>query len=118
VARLDDRTLVAIEDAFNSADQSSQTVVWGSRDGRTWVQIATDRLVRQGDVVEAHSGGLVKWARDAGGYDLFMVTDDLRLVPLEPDSIESPSGDLPQYAIGPAGVLATDDGTTMWLGTR
>ncbi|MGD0248580.1 MAG: hypothetical protein ABSB75_05955 [Candidatus Limnocylindrales bacterium] len=118
LSRLSDRALLARESCYPNS-----TVVglaWTSTDGRSWTPLNyADSISEYAFYTDgtANLGYSYKWG--SGGYSesigQFCYFDN-RLLPVAlAQSGDVPAGQL-QLALGPAGVIATVDGTQFWMG--
>jgi hypothetical protein len=91
---------------------------WTSRDGRSWQPLATDDTIWNAAILTDGSRCVVVGVSTDGSQSKLQTFDsNLRLVGLRQ------SGDVPQlapwswaYALGPSGLLVSQDGSRSWLG--
>ena len=114
LTRLDDHTIVAHQSVYTS--YSTFDISWVSTDGKTWTQFH-GWPIGSSDVLSNLSRGLIyDWAAPQSGAFTFRGFDDkLNMIVLKQ------SGAMPwieswKMALGPTGILVTDDGTHYWMG--
>jgi hypothetical protein len=117
VARIDDHTLVADEQTFNAGGSLTAETAWVSRDGKSWSRLK-GYLMTAGGVIGGSDHGMIKeWSTPAGqtGPTLRVINDKLQLVTLSQTGGQ-PWLDGTQLALGPTGLLATEEGSRFWIG--
>ncbi len=127
IEKIDDHTMIATEYASDPADidgtpsYESKTAYWVSHDGKTWAAIAGCPVGNGGhmppEVLRGSSQGLLVCR---GGEQLDQVTywavdASLRLTSVG-ESGEAPTGYRDNTAVGPTGLLMTQDGVHFWIG--
>jgi hypothetical protein len=128
LVRLNDHTLIAIE-WYQQGNVGPNWLYWISSDGSNWKPVSFVPLANFSFpmALPAHEGGLFYSTMDCppAGYchlvlSMYALSADDHIVTLDQ------AGDIPpvnpgpgvELAIGPAGVLASDGGSNMWLGAR
>ena len=119
LTKVDDRTAVVTEDYsdLNDNGDSSGTVVWVTHDGMTWTSYPPEKW-SPGPLMPGRNEAY-ECSFDSFHFTISVLSDDLRVIDLAAD------GDAPtkidsifswQVVAGPAGLLATEDGTQLRLG--
>jgi hypothetical protein len=115
VLRIDDHTLVATQRAWSADAVKQPNAAWISHDGKAWAPLQ-GFPVDNGGVVSSRSHGVIYLTDNRAPLSkLYTVSGDDTVVPLTLNG-QPPSLAEPQMALGPAGLLVTDDGTQFWLG--
>ncbi len=116
LVRVDDRTALARESVIGTEGVATVRVEWASRDGKSWTSLVGAPLDPLA-LVAGRSVGLFRAPYEslAEPLSLVMLNDQLKPVTLEATGAP-PADRIMQIAIGPTGVLATDNGTRFWLG--
>jgi hypothetical protein len=127
VARLDDHTIVA-EQMISDTDK----IEWVSTDGKTWTRLESNPVeiyysTLSGVMVDANNAGAlvgadrcVIWNETSIGRDFSVFDARFNLVTLnqtgDPPSWAQLAATDPPMALGPTGLLATDNGSQLWIG--
>jgi hypothetical protein len=124
--RVDDHTVVADLTTSNAELSSKDTIEWASRDGKTWTRLTGTPVTYNGAAVGSVVGrdrGLVLgssiYPDDPNRYwpSFFCFNGGLSLVKLQQGgSLPYVDGTTSQMALGPTGLLVTEDGSRFWLG--
>ena len=120
VVRVDDHMLVATQQASTIDGTEIADAAWVSLDGRTWT-LLKGYPVGQSGVVAGRNQGLVYTMKYSGGGSSFQATPTFYVVDSQLDLVAlRQTGTLPdisewQMALGPAGLLVTEDGSRFWL---
>jgi hypothetical protein len=120
VIRVDDHTLLATQNAYAANVRGVTAADWISTDGRRWTPLEGISAYANTAITDG-ARGLLRGCGGSGNATqdawpiLCVVGPKLDLVPL------AQSGDLPsvpngQIALGPTGVLVTEDGSRFWIG--
>ncbi len=115
VYRIDDHMLVAQE--WSPDTGSGFLASWVSTDGKTWNLVKGFPQLFLQPILAGRSCGL-GWgwaASDNSSLTLIAQDDKLKLVTLKQIG-DLPWWDNPYVALGPTGLLATDDGSRFWIG--
>lgn len=120
VYRIDDHTVVADLTTFKDGQSSSDTIQWASGDGKTWTRLKGTPVTRSGydvRVVVGRDRGLVIGdpTTATGWPSLSCFNGGLSLAKLQ-QSGSVPWIDYPHMALGPTGLLVTQDGSRFWIG--
>lgn len=107
VIHLDDQTLIA------DIGVGDSDFYWGSRDGKSWTRLG-DQVVDGVLGYRAHGLIATNDASAVNGQSLFELSPDMKVVPVKQTG-DQLSDDC-VMAIGPTGILATDDGSRFWIG--
>ena len=135
LVRVDDHTLIATEwYQQGGADAGPNWLSWISSDGSNWKpapraspgsQATLVNGVNYPTALPAHEGGLLFLTQycPPTGYcenvlSLSELSEDNQLVTLNQSGDSPVVGIGTELALGPAGVLVSDAGSNMWLGTR
>jgi hypothetical protein len=118
VFRIDDHTVVADQETFMDNGRVGAETQWASTDGKTWALMESTANIWGSSVVSGRDHGLVQdWATNPNQTwpALCTFTSNLSLATLKQ------TGSVPwinnrQMALGPTGLLVTEDGSRFWMG--
>jgi hypothetical protein len=121
VLRVDNHTLVATQQASTIDGTKVADAAWVSRDGRTWTPLGS-YPTGGGAAVAGRDHGLIytmKYSTSNGSSvstpTFYVIDSHLNLVALR-QTDTPPQMSSWQMALGPAGLLVTDDGARFWIG--
>ena len=125
VVRVDDNTLVAIE--WGETDSGTTIwLYWVSSDGSTWKPVSMDPIATSPfpTPLSSAEGGLLystEYCPPAGNCStvltLYALSKDGQVVTLDQVGDAPAMGIHSEVVLGPAGILVSDGGSNMWLGT-
>lgn len=119
VIRVDDHTLVAVQSAYVPNVRGVTSAEWVSSDGKAWKPL--EGVSPFATALTDGARGLLIGCSDAGvpAQDVWLsacaIGPNLDAVHLT-ESGDMPQGGSGQLALGPTGLLVTEDGSNFWIG--
>lgn len=111
--RMNDHTIVAWQSVYTGYSQFD--ISWVSTDGKSWTQFHGWPVNSSSTITHFSRGIVYDWQRADGALTFRGFDDKLNLIVLK-QSGETPWIDYWQMALGPNGILVTDDGSHFWMG--